>query len=361
MASELRVFVRDRCIVNPPPGHALESVSAMAATFVPKLIEIAIGGAASLLKKAGEDKTVQVSGSTFSNFYVADAKQALGVNTNVGCVLAVYGAFDGTATNKNDDYAVKRLRDGGIIGKDDSVEIIFEAAVRPSHDGTAFHLDTRCFKVLGLIGDSDKGERDLAVTLTITTASTNVTGDTIAIGTIDFGTLERNADLIPKDRPTDAYPLFRSNLMPWGQITSASKAAYDAAVAAGRAAGKEYMPVTFTVTLSQTQKGHPFLAKLGELLEGAKKDAATALSKVILPEERAKTEADRADAAEKLYDAELDAELALREAQKAYDDGEAGAKPALRVKLEKAKRKRARAVALREAAGLPAREDVPPL
>jgi hypothetical protein len=39
------------------------------------------------------------------------------------------------------------------------------------------------------------------------------------------------------------------------------------------------MPVTFTVTISQTEKGHPFLIKLGELLDGAKQDAATAVGK----------------------------------------------------------------------------------
>jgi hypothetical protein len=362
MASELRVFVLDQCIVNPPPTQGLEAL-ALAGTLVPKLIELAMGGAAHLLKSAGADKTVQASGSTFANFYVADEEQVLRVNDRIGCVLAVYGSFDDVGGDKTDpkDYAVQRLRARGIIKEGASVEIIFEAAIRPSDDGSAFHLDTRYFGVRGMIGDSDKGERDFAVTLTVTTASATLAGDTIAIGTIDFGTRERGADLIPRDRPVDEYPQFRSNLMPWGQITAASKAAYDADVAANQAAEKQYMPATFTVTISQTQKGHPFLAKLGELLDGKKQEAAAALSKMILPEERAKAEAERSEAAERLYDAELDAELAVREAQKSYDDeGEDGAKPALRVKLEQAKRKRARAIALRKAAGLPDREDVPP-
>jgi hypothetical protein len=118
------------------------------------------------------------------------------------------------------------------------------------------------------------------------------------------------------------------------------------------------MPVTLGVTITQTEKGHPFLVKLGELLDGAKQEAATAISKLVLPEARAKADADSADAAEKLYDNELDAELTLREAQNAYDTG-AGDKSVLRVKLEIARRKRDRTVQLRKAAGLPDRAAVP--
>jgi len=55
--------------------------------------------------------------------------------------------------------------------------------------------------------------------------------------------------------------------MPWSQISTASKAAYDADVAGGAAAGKRYMPSTFGVTITQTEKGHPFLAKPYSFLE----------------------------------------------------------------------------------------------
>jgi hypothetical protein len=120
------------------------------------------------------------------------------------------------------------------------------------------------------------------------------------------------------------------------------------------------MPVTVGLTISQTEQGHDFLLKLGELLEGAKKDAAAEISKLILPEDRAKAEADRADAAEKLYEAEIAAEIAVREAQKEYDKGDTAEKPVLMAKLESAKRKLARAKAVRRAAGLPDRPEVPP-
>ena len=104
------------------------------------------------------------------------------------------------------------------------------------------------------------------------------------------------------------------------------------------------MPVTFGLTITQVEKGHPFLVKLGELLDGAKQDAAAQISKLVLPEERAKAAAERSAAAETLYTNELEAELKVREVQKDYDavTDDAG-KAVLRVKLEIEKRKRDRA------------------
>jgi hypothetical protein len=366
MATELRVFVLKECIINPAPAPASERVRTesvgLAAIFVPKLIEFAIGNVAKLLKDAGADKTVQATGSAFTDMFIADKEtRALGVNSDIGCVLAVCGDFDGDSEEKldPDDRALQVLQKHGLITDRATIDIVFEAAVRPSADASAFHLDTRHFSVRSLIGDRDKGDRRFVLTFTMSTASATVAGDTIALGNIDFGTLQRGADLVPWDRSADGYPQYRSNLMPWGQISGASKAAYDADFAGGRARSKRYMPVTFGVTLSQTEKGHPFLAKLGELLDGSKQEAATAISKLILPEERAKTTAAAAEAAENLYIAELQAELDVREAQKKLDAAEAPDKPTERVRVEMAKRKRDRAVALRKAAGLPDRPAVP--
>jgi hypothetical protein len=111
--------------------------------------------------------------------------------------------------------------------------------------------------------------------------------------------------------------------------------------------------------MSETADGNAFLLALGELLEGAKKEAASEISKKILPEDRAKADAERAEAAEKLYQAELDAEIAFRQAKKAYETGPEADKPVLRVQWESAKRKRDRAISLRRAAGLPDREPIP--
>ena len=364
MQPELRVFILERSLINPVPVETTTAAplsGGLAAIFLPKLIELAIGSVATMLKKAGADKTEHATGRAFTNLFVADKSQALGPNRENGCVLGVYGIFsdeDGEKTDAN-DTALLALEHANLVPKNADIQIIFEAEVTLSRDRTAFFLDTRHFSVRDFIGDGHRSERGFVVTLGVTSAGATAEGNTIAIGNVDFGTLERHADVIPQGRPPDGYPQYRSNLMPWGQISSYSKAAYDADVAAGQAADKLYMPVTFGLTISQTEKGHPLLVKLGELLEGAKAEAATEIGKLILPEERAKADAERAAAAEKLYDDELAAELDVRTAQKAYDDGVPKDKPTLRVKLEQAIRKRDRATRLRKAAGLPDRDPVP--
>ena len=115
------------------------------------------------------------------------------------------------------------------------------------------------------------------------------------------------------------------------------------------------MPVTFTLTISETADGNKFLQALGELLEGTKADAAKELSKLILPEEQENQAKEKADAAEKLYKAEEDAIIILRQAE--ADLAAAAGKPpeeraVLEAKVAKARRAVSVAASLRKAAGL---------
>jgi hypothetical protein len=361
---EFRVYLLENCLINPEPQPAPKAkprAIPLLGLFAPKLIEMAIGAVATLLKKAGEPETVRVTGHEFTDFYIADEQQALQVNKRIGCILGVWGSFseaDGKRTRSGDE-AVAKLKQARLVPPNSEIGGIFEAVIRPTHDQTAFFLDTRHFSVRDFIGDSGKGERAFVVTLSVAMPGATADGETIALGNIDMGRVKRGADLVPMGREADAYPRYRSNLMPWKQISPTSKAAYDADVAAGNAKGKRYMPVTFNLTISETADGNKLLLKLGELLDGAKQQAAVEISKLILPEERAKADAERAEAAEKLYEAELAAELAVRKARKAYDAGTPEDKPALRVELEMAIRKLGRATTLRRAAGLPDRAPVP--
>jgi hypothetical protein len=114
-------------------------------------------------------------------------------------------------------------------------------------DGTAFFLDTRHFSVRDFIGSRSKSERAFVITLSVATPDATADGATIGLGQIDMGTVERGADLVPVGTSPDKFPRYRSNLIPWSQISSASKAVYDADVAAGQAKGRHYMPVTFNL------------------------------------------------------------------------------------------------------------------
>lgn len=99
--------------------------------------------------------------------------------------------------------------------------------------------------------------------------------------------------------------------------------------------------------------GHPFLLKLGELLEGAKADTVAAIKKAVVPSERDKAAADRFAAETKLYEDEHTAEDELEKAREAYEGGADKDKPALERKLQLAIRKRDWALRRRRAAGLP--------
>jgi hypothetical protein len=68
---ELRVYILEDCIINPPPQPIRSVAIPVVGLFAPKLVELAIGGVATLLKKAGEDQTVRAVGHEFANFYEA--------------------------------------------------------------------------------------------------------------------------------------------------------------------------------------------------------------------------------------------------------------------------------------------------
>jgi hypothetical protein len=361
---EFRAYVLEKCLLNPPPpARPTEAARGLGAAllglFVPRLIEMAIGGIATALQKAGEADAVLLTADEFNNLYVADARQALSVNPELGCVLAVW--FEGRKkTSAPDDEVARSLKGAGLVPISAAVGGVFEGAIRPSPDATAFFLDTRHFSVRDFIGDRRKEDRAYVVTLSVGTPDATAEGSTFALGTINLGKRKKGESLVPPGHPLDAFPRYRSNLMPWSRISQTSKAAYDRDVAAGQAAGRRYMPVSFSLTLAETADGNKFLLKLGELLGGLAGKAAAEIGRRILPAEIEKAAAQQAADAEQLYEEELKAELDLRKAQKAYDAGQEADKPALRVALEIARRKLAWRTSLRQAAGLPERPAVDP-
>jgi len=141
--------------------------------------------------------------------------------------------------------------------------------------------------------------------------------------------------------------------MPWKRITEEAKDVYDSDVRRNAAANKAYMPTTFTLTLSETADGNKFLAALGDLLEGAKSEAAKELSSLILPEDREKAAKEKADAAEKLYSDEEDARIEVLKAKAALAAGSPEQKEILTAELAKAERALEVKKRLRKAAGLP--------
>ncbi|MDX2151163.1 MAG: hypothetical protein SFV54_10545 [Bryobacteraceae bacterium] len=345
---EMRVYLRDACLINPVKVDPIKVLGfgALAGVFVPRVIEWGLGAIGGLLQKAGAEATEQASGWRFTTMYVkAENEKTLSINKDLACVLGVYGIFEDRDKQKwsKEDKALFTLAKPLGIPENADIDIVFEAQIVASEDSTAMHLDTRHFSVRDFIGDRNKNDRAYAATFAIAAPGASAAGDTIAVGTIDLGRFLKGGWFEPG--PAE-FPRFRSNLMPWKEITAASAKAYKADVEQGETKRREYMPVAVSLSITETADGNKFLAVLGELLNGAKADAAKALAGEILPksaEEKAKEES----ATEALCAAEEDAEIAVRKAEASTGD------TTLRdLEVNKAKRALARATRLREAAGL---------
>ena len=359
---QLRVYLRERCILNPEPvPMAGAAAIPFLGLFVPKLIELAIGGVATLLRKAGKDETVSVGGRECADLYVADGNQVLRPNPKLGCIIGIAGTFDEPKADAapSDDPVVRRLEAEGLVPIGAKIDVIVEAAIKPTRDQTAFFLDTRHFSVRDFIGERGKSERAFVMTLSVTAPGATADGDAIAIGTIDLGRLKRNADLVLPGAAPGAYPRFRSNLMPWGQILEG-------------------------VTDSLRRRCHGGYGRREELHAGdvradrvgdrrRKRAAARARRAARRREEGSCGRGEQADSSGRTCEgrgrarggrravvrSRLAAEVDVRKAQRAYDAGSDADKPVLRAELEAARRKLQRRTRLREAAGLPPRDPIP--
>ena len=352
MKPELRVFLRDRCLVNPVPDESVRA-SSLAGVFLPKLIELGLGAVASFLQKAGSTDTEQATGSEFATLFKTDANQTLDINQELACVLGVYGVFadEDKKPTPDADYALKALEEAGIMPLNADITIVFEAMIVPTPDRSAFYLEMRHFSVRDFMGDRHKSDRAYVATLSVTMPDATADGAAVAVGNIPLGRLGKEELPIPRGMPPGRFPRYRSNLMPW-RISKDAKDAYAADVNRNDAKLKSYMPVTFGLTLTETADGNAFLAALGELLSGAKVEAAKAISARIDPDtRRAASEADD-DEAESLYAAEEDAGIAVKQAELALAKGDAAELDLLQAKLNKARRKLDVATRRRKAAGL---------
>ena len=357
MKPELRVYLRRECLINPGPARPSTEALAFIAPFLPKLISAGIGGIATLLKKAGDAETDQVSGSELTDLFFADNDQRLSINPEIGCVLGIYGVF--AARNErsgNADPVLQKLEGAGLVPKNAEVSIVFEAAVVPSSDQTAFHLETRYFRVFDFVSDRHKSDRVYVATFSVAAPDASADGKTIALGNVALGRLGKETLPIPAGLADGAYPRYHSNLMPWNRIARDAKAAYESDVRRDAAKSRRYMPVTFNLTLSETSDGNRFLAALGGLLEGAKTDAAKGITALVDPSAGAEQAEEDADAAEALLKKEEDTLVSLREAEAASRSGGAEQREVLDAKLARARRAHDAAARARKAAGLPGPE-----
>ena len=355
---ELRVYLLPECVINPLPATraVAEAATAFGALVLKKVVEKGISGISQKLKKAGGSQTRQLSGTTFVDMYTTDDAQALSPNPDLCCLLAVWfgGPDDADSEEEADhDDVAHDLQDNGVIPADARLYGVLEAVIRPTADRTAFYLDTRHFSVRRFFGGRSDESRAYVVTVGMSTPDDTVGGATFALGNISFGTRAVGDSVVSPGRPAEEHPHYRSNLMPWSVISPPSKAAYDADVATGNAANRSYMPVTVSVTVSETADGNSLLLALGELLGSVSEDVAGEVTRRVLPGEIRQAALEESANATQLYENELEAEIAVLKAEREYKAGKDDEKPGLLLALEISRRKRALQTRRREAAGLP--------
>ncbi len=321
---ETRIYIRPQCFLSRTSDKSkAEFLGALAAIFVPLLIEKALGGIAGAMKKAGADETLRESGRLPTYLYRltrngkagADAKNILGLNPEFGCVLVVRGTFSSTsdippATTKygnallldNSDQSeaqrLNLLNDNGIPVTE--IAVLYEAEITISEDKTALRYTSRFLEVNEFQGDKSHDQRAMAITISVSGAGQKEGEPVLSLAALDLGQVAKETVMGP-----DQLSSKRSGWLGGLGISDASfKAIETINFPPEPKPGDDrkflpIMPVTIEGLIAETDEGNKVWKFLGDLLDSAKGDVTKAVSGEIL-KDGAKEKAEAANALEKL-------------------------------------------------------------
>ena len=275
---ETRVYIKDRCLIRPKePRETAKLFPALAAIFLPILIEKLLGTAAAALKKAGADVTFRDSGRLPTYLYqlakTGDSRE-LQLNPQFKSVIVVRGTFDrpGDDSDIDDSPAVEALRNGGIPVRE--LACVYEAQVEIADDGTALRYESRYFEVSRFI-ERDKDERAVVLSLTISGVGQKEGEPILSLAMINFGKVERGTILEPED--------LISKQSSWLGGLAISEASLNAIKKMKPSDDTvNVMPITIEATIAETREGNAAFKFIGEVLEAAKTEVATTVSGAIL-------------------------------------------------------------------------------
>lgn len=363
---ETRVYIRQQCflsrISDKPKG---EIFGALAAIFVPLLIEKALGGVAAAFKKAGADETLKESGRLPTYLYRltrngkagADAKNILGLNSDLSCLLVVRGTFSSPDdipppatkygsevllddSEESEDQRIKLLNDNGIPVK--QIALLYEAEISFAQDQTALRYTSRYLQVKAFQGGKSHDERVMAITLAVTGAGEKEGEPVLSLVSLNLGEISRNTILGPAE--------LRSKRSGWVGGLGISSASAEALKTIDFPPEPkppddrkflQIMPVTIEVVIAETDEGSKILKFIGEVLDSTKGEVSKAVSSEIL-KDPAKAKEAAADALEKLRGEEETAYTTLLDAKVSLAKLATDAKPEERAvaqfKIDAAKR-----------------------
>lgn len=321
---ETRVYIKERCPISPVPEAQKELIPALAAIFIPLLIEKALGGIGGALKKAGAEKTERDSGRLPTSLYrltKTKEKSTLAINPDFGCVVVVRGVFDKPGASKDADYkddeTVARLRSGDIPVND--LAAVYEAAVKYSDDKTALRYMSTHFEMRKFQGSRSSKKRGVVVSISIVGAGAKEGEPVLSLALVNLGEVTAGA-VMDSDKLSSKEGSWLGGL----SISAASLKALETANFPGPDPNKKedvktygIMPVTIEGMFAETEDGNKALRFIGDVLEATKSDVAKTLSGEIL-KDRDKAEEEAATASEKLRQEEETAYAAYLKAKGEY-------------------------------------------
>jgi len=205
---ETRVYLRPQCLLGeekvvPAPRFA----GALAAIFVPALIEKGLDAVSTALKKAGSEETPRDSGKYPTYFYRLSyddksKKGKLSLNPSLGCAVVVRGTFKGP--DPDEEQAVVSFPEPGLFLRTDEepkrikrlnannipvIELVaeYESAISTADDGTALNYESRFLEIKGFQGTRSSDSRAVVVSLTFYGVGAKEDETTLSLALLDLG------------------------------------------------------------------------------------------------------------------------------------------------------------------------------
>lgn len=373
--TETRVYIRRQCLLGeskvlPSEGSQAgpEVFAAIAAIFLPLLIEKLLGGVAGALKKAGSEETLKSAGHLPTYLYRVTRDKKLIVNPHLQCVIVVRGQFSAPdpetepeqikfseegvfkdATEADESKRIKRLNENGIAVKE--IAALYEAEIKLADDGTALRYQGKFLEVRRFQGGRSSETRGMVVSIGISGAGEKEGEPVLSLALMNLGEVTVHTDK-KKEKSTftvvgpDDLRRKRSSWLGGLAISKASLKAIEKLefpkTKPGDAGHRTFfgvMPVTIEGIFIETENGNRALKFIGEVLDATKGDVTKAVSGEIL-KDREKEAAEAADAQEKLrqeervawgeyLEAKVDAAKAATAEEKEFRNFEANRKKAL--------------------------------
>jgi len=319
---ETRVYTRNQCLFQPPKAKIF---GALAAIFLPLLLEKALGGLGGALKKAGSEQTLRDSGRFPTYLYQLvktkdSSKLQLHPQLVGGCIEVVRGVFDkpNQAAPATDEVSatVSMLRSASIPVRD--VAAYYEAAVMLADDRTALLYQSTHFEVNRFQGSRSPKKRGVVVSLAITGVGSKEGDPVLSLSLMNLGEVSAGIVMGP-----DELESKKSSWLGGLSISEESLKALQsldslASTKDGETTLYNIMPVTVEGMFVETDDGNKALKFIGEVLDATKGDVAKTVSGEILKDrgkEAVEAAKEAATAAEKLRQEEEDAYAAYLKAK----------------------------------------------